>query len=189
MYKLKIISSTTRPGRKGPIIAKWIAENAASDAQWDVEFIDLGEVNLPLVDEPQQAMMRKYQHEHTIRWSERIAEADAFIFVTAEYNYGIPAPLKNALDFLYWEWSYKPAGIVSYGGVSAGTRAATALRPVLSAFNMMPISAGVAIPAFTQFINEAGVFVPNEMGVRGAKRMLDELHKWTVALKPMREAR
>ncbi|MBS1904740.1 MAG: NAD(P)H-dependent oxidoreductase [Bacteroidetes bacterium] len=186
MYTLKIISSTTRPGRKGPIIAKWIADVAMQDPDWEIQVIDLGELNLPMLDEPKQAMMGNYEHEHSRRWSATIDEADAFIFVTAEYNYGYPAPLKNALDFLYREWAYKPAAIVSYGGVSAGTRASTMLRPVLSALNMMPLSGGLPIPMMTQFINEAGVFVPNEMTSRGAARMFAELKKWTVALKPMR---
>jgi NAD(P)H-dependent FMN reductase len=189
MYNLKIITSTTRPGRKGPIVAKWIANVADSDSDWNIELIDLAELNLPMMDEPNHPRFANYQHEHTKRWSATIAEADAFIFVVAEYNYSYTAPLKNAIDYLLNEWGSKPAGIVSYGGVSAGTRAANALRTVLSALNIMPLMTGVPIPFFAQFINDAGVFVPNEQATKGAAAMMAELKRWTPALKAMREAR
>lgn len=186
MYKLKIITSTTRPGRKGPIIAKWIQDVAAAHSQWDIELIDLAELNLPMMDEPNHPRFRNYQNEYTKRWSIKIDEADAFIFVAAEYNYSYTAPLKNALDYLMQEWANKPAGIVSYGGVSAGTRASNALRAVLTSVNVMPITQAVAIPFFTQFINESNIFVPNEPTTKGANIMLAELLKWATALKPMR---
>src|ERR1700712_4629105 len=132
MYKLKIISSTVRPGRKGPTIAKWIADVAKAHNNFEVEILDLGEINLPLMNEAVHPMMRQYKHEHTKQWSAKIEEADAFIFVTAEYDYNYPAPLRNALEYLFSEWNYKAAGIVSYGGVSAGTRAANSLKADLA---------------------------------------------------------
>ena len=89
VYKLKIISSTVRPGRKGPIIAKWITE-AAKTHGFEVEFLDLGEINLPLMNEAVHPIMRQYEHEHTKQWSAKIEEADALIFVTAEYDYSYP---------------------------------------------------------------------------------------------------
>lgn len=189
MYTLKIITSTTRPGRKGPIIAEWIRSVAAQDPEWEIEVIDLGELNLPMMDEPNHPRFKNYQHDHTKAWSARIDEADAFIFVVAEYNYSFAAPLKNAIDYVLKEWAGKPAGLVSYGGVSAGTRAANALRIVLSAVDVMPLTTGVPIPFFAQFINESGVFLPNEPASKGAALMMAELKKWTPALKAMREGR
>ena len=114
MYKLKVISATVRPGRKGPIIANWIAETARNTGNFEVEVLDLGEVNLPLMSEAIHPIMRQYEHEHSKQWSAKIDEADAFIFVTAEYDYSYPASLKNALEYLVHEWAYKAAGIVSY---------------------------------------------------------------------------
>src|SRR3954467_897411 len=115
MLKLKIISATTRPGRKGPLVAAWITAIAKKYPDFEVELLDLGEINLPMMDEPLHPRLRKYQHEHTRKWSATIDDADAFVIVTAEYNFGMPAPLKNALDYLFQEWAYKPVGIVSYG--------------------------------------------------------------------------
>jgi NAD(P)H-dependent FMN reductase len=124
MHKLKITTSTTRPGRKGPAISAWLPAIARRHADFDVEVLDLAQINLPMMEEPFHPMLQNYLHEHTRQWSKTIAEADAFVMVTAEYNSGMPAPLKNALDYLSKEWAYKPVAIVSYGGVSAATRSA-----------------------------------------------------------------
>ena len=128
MYKLKIISSTVRPGRKGPIVASWIEKIAKANADFEVELIDLGELNLPLMDEPNHPALQKYTKDYTKAWSKKVEAADAFIFVTAEYNGNFPAPLHNALEYLVKEWAFKAAGIVSYGGASAGMRAANNLK-------------------------------------------------------------
>ena len=187
MYKLKVISSTVRPGRKGPVVAAWILETARESGDFDVELLDLGEINLPMMNEPHHPSMKKYEHEHTKKWSAVIDEADAFIFVTAEYNFNYPAPLRNALEYLVQEWGYKPAGIVSYGGVSAGTRAANSLKADLATFKTMALTEAVNFPFFSQHINEQGEFIANDTSKKAAKKMLDELVKWTKALKPMRE--
>ena len=186
MYKLKIISSTVRPGRKGPIVAKWITELAKQNAAFEVEILDLGEINLPMMNEPYQPIMRKYEHEHSKKWSAMIDEADAFIFVTAEYDYNYPAPLRNALEYLAQEWAYKAAGIVSYGGVSAGTRAANNLKGDLITFKTVTV-ASVHLPFFTQFINDQGEFIANEMTQKSADTMLKEIARWTKGLKLIKE--
>ncbi|MBA2248687.1 MAG: NAD(P)H-dependent oxidoreductase, partial [Chitinophagaceae bacterium] len=113
MYNLKIISSTVRPGRKGPLIARWIADLARQNDNFSVEVLDLGEINLPMMNERNHPSLKKYEHEHTKLWSAKIDEADAFIFVTAEYDYNYPAPLRNALEYLFHEWGYKAAAMVS----------------------------------------------------------------------------
>src|SRR5689334_4480755 len=118
--KLQIVIASTRPGRVGAPVARWFHRRAEEHGGFDVELVDLAEVNLPLLDEPHHPRLRRYVHQHTQAWSARVEAADAFVFVTPEYNYGMPASLKNALDYLNQEWHYKPVGFVSYGGVSAG---------------------------------------------------------------------
>jgi NAD(P)H-dependent FMN reductase len=187
MYKLKIINSTVRPGRKGPLVTDWIAGVAKQQGSFDVEVLDLATINLPFMDEPNHPVLKKYEHEHTKRWSAKIDEADAFIFVTAEYDFNYPAPLRNALEFLYQEWSYKPAGIVSYGGVSAGTRAANSLKADLSTFKIVPLYEAVNFPFFTKNINDQDEFIVNAISEKAAATMLKELARWAKALKTMRE--
>ena len=187
MYKLKIISSTVRPGRKGPVIAEWIAEKARQFGSFEVEVIDLGEVNLPLMAEANHPRMQKYELEHTKKWSAKIDEADAFIFVTAEYNYNYPAALRNALEYLSFEWNYKAAGIVSYGGVSAGTRAANQLKGDLPTFKIVPVPEAVHIPFYSQFINESNELAGNEIMDQSADALLKELARWTKGLKVVKE--
>ncbi|MDB5282864.1 MAG: hypothetical protein JWO06_1939 [Bacteroidota bacterium] len=183
MYNLKIITSTVRPGRKGPLITNWITEIAKKNENFNVEVLDLAVINLPMMNEAAHPAQRKYEHEHTKQWSAKIDEADAFIFVTSEYDFNYPAPLRNALEYLFHEWGYKAAGIVSYGGVSAGTRAANSLKADLSSFKMVPIAESVNFPFFTQNINEKGEFTANEISLKAANTMLKEILRWTKGLK------
>ncbi|MEO5998280.1 MAG: NAD(P)H-dependent oxidoreductase [Chitinophagaceae bacterium] len=187
MFKLKIIVASTRPGRKGPAIAAWMEEIAREHPSFEVSMLDLKEINLPFLDEPHHPRLQKYQQEHTKKWSSTIAEADAFIFVTAEYNYGYPAALKNALDFLFVEWNYKPVAFVSYGGIAGGTRSVQQLKQVVTAQKMMPIAESVNIPFFTKYIDDQEKFNGDELQQKAADDMMKELAKWTEALKPMRK--
>ncbi|MGH2643392.1 MAG: NADPH-dependent FMN reductase, partial [Chitinophagaceae bacterium] len=127
-------------------------------------------------------------HEHTKRWSGMIEPADAFVFITCEYNYGFPAPLKNALDFIYQEWNYKPVAFVSYGGIGAGVRAVQMIKEVITTQKMVPLSEAVHIPFFVSHINDDGVFIPTESIEKSAHIMMKELLKWTKGLKAMRDA-
>ena len=131
--------------------------------------------------------LQKYENQHTKKWSRLIDEADAFIFVTAEYNHGYTAPLKNAIDYLYNEWKNKPAAFISYGGISAGTRAVQALKQVLNTLKMVPVTEAVNIPFFFKYINDENVFVAEESMIKGANVMLSELLNWTITLKEIRE--
>ena len=153
-YKIKIISGTSRPGRNGPKIGAWISDFVTEHSSFDVEFIDLGELNLPMMDEPNHPRLKQYQHDHTKRWSKKIDESDGFIIVTGEYNHSFPAPLKNALDYLAQEWANKPVGFVSYGGISGGTRAANALTEVVTTLKMIAVPEAVHIPFYTNYLNE-----------------------------------
>jgi NAD(P)H-dependent FMN reductase len=185
MNQLKIITSTTRPGRKGIVIAEWITAIAAASGGFEVELLDLAAINLPLMDEPNHPRLQEYQHEHTRKWSAAIAEADAFIIVLSEYNFGFPAPIKNALDYLFNEWKHKPVAFVSYGGISGGLRSAQMLKQVVTALNMMPLVEAVNIPFFNKYLQDDR-FVPEDAVVTSADVMLKELERWCETLKTMR---
>jgi NAD(P)H-dependent FMN reductase len=183
---LNIIIGSTRPGRVGKPVADWLHGEAKAHGGFEVELTDLADLDLPLLNEPNHPKLGKYTHEKTKTWSTIVARADAVVFVTPEYNQSYNAALKNAIDYLNAEWSHKPAGIVSYGGVSAGTRAAAALRVVLAAVGMIVIQPAVHIPFVANFLDEDRTLVPNtEMGV-GAKTMLDELARVTTASAALR---
>lgn len=186
MDSLKIITSTTREGRKGIAVANWFTEFAINTGQLNVELLDLAEINLPFMDEPNHPRLKKYQHEYTKKWSETINSADVFVIVLAEYNFGFPAPIKNAIDYLYQEWMQKPVAFVSYGGVSGGLRSTQMLKQVVTAVQMMPIVDQVNIPFFAKHLDEQGIFIPNEIITKSAEVMLTELKKWSEALKTLR---
>ena len=185
---LQIIVASTRPGRVGLPVARWFEEVAVAQGAFDVEWVDLAVVGLPLFDEPNHPVAGKYTQPHTIAWSETVGRGDAFVIVHPEYNHSYNAAIKNALDYLHVEWNYKPVGFVSYGGVSAGVRAMTALKPVVAALRMTPVIEAVNIPFVTQFIDDEGHFVPNEQLELGAAGMLAELAKLEGALRPLRSA-
>lgn len=185
MLKLKIILASTREGRKGPAVAHWIVEAAKAHGAFDVELLDLAEIKLPFMDEPNHPRLKQYTHAHTKAWSATIESADAFIFVMPEYNFGYTAPLKNALDFVFQEWRNKPVGLVSYGGVSGGLRATQLLKPVLTAVQLT-VAGEVPIPFFAKFIGEDGVFTPNEILTKAATGMFGGIERWAKVLEPMR---
>ena len=190
MAKLEIIVASTRPNRVGMPVAQWTDAEARTHGGFDeIELVDLGEVNLPFMNEPHHPRLGNYVHQHTRDWSAKVSEADAFVFVMPEYNYGYSAPLKNAIDYLHTEWFYKPVGLVSYGGVSAGTRAAQMIKQVVTTLKMTPLFEAVSIPFVRQFIDEDETVVPNDIMVSSAKAMFDELRRVSEALRPLREAK
>jgi len=148
--------------------------------------VDLAELSLPFLDEPNHPRLRKYTKEHTFAWSATVDGADAVVFVTSEYNHGYPAPLKNAIDYLHHEWSYKPLGFVSYGGVAAGTRSAQQLTQVVTALRMVPTDTSVNIPFVRQLLDEQQVIQANDVMVQAASDMLNELIQLEAALRPLR---
>jgi len=183
---LQVIIASTRPGRVGLPVARWFEGIASRQGDFDVELIDLAEVALPLLDEPGHPLAGQYMHPHSMAWSETIDRGDAFVLVHPEYNHSYNAALKNALDYLHAEWNHKPVGFVSYGGVSAGTRAMTALKPVVAALRMTPAAEAVNIPFVAQFLDDEGRFVPNDVLEFGAAGMLAELAKLEGAMRPLR---
>src|ERR1700712_2192642 len=116
-----------------------------------------------MFDEPHHPRFGRYEHEHTREWSATVDRADAFVFVTPEYNYGFNAATKNAIDYLHAEWRNKPVGFVSYGGGAAGTRAVQMLKLVVTALGMVPVLESVNIPFVQQFVDDGGGFVPNDI--------------------------
>lgn len=184
--KLHVIICSTRPGRIGGIIAEWFQSIAKDHPGFDSELVDLATFNLPVYDEPKHPRLKDYQNDHTKAWSASVQSADAFVFVTPEYNYGPPPSLVNALNYLLHEWTYKPAAFVSYGGISGGMRAVQAIKPTLNTLKMVPINEAVVAPMVFPQIKE-GVFHPNDLQKESATMLLDELARWTGALATLRK--
>ena len=184
--KLHTIICSTRPGRVGPAVARWFHDFASRHGKFEAVLVDLADFSLPVYDEPKHPRLRDYQHEHTRRWSQSVAAADAYAFVTPEYNYGPPPSLLNALNYVYGEWNYKPCGFVSYGGLSGGLRAVQLTKQVVTTLKMMPMMEGVAVPMVATLLDENKNFRSNDLIDTSATQTLDELHKWASALKPMR---
>jgi NAD(P)H-dependent FMN reductase len=183
--KLDVVVASTRPGRVGLPVAEWFVERAKAHGRFEVELVDLKAIDLPHIDEPKHPRLGEYQHEHTKRWSAIARAADAFVFVTPEYNYGLAPALVNALDYLFNEWTYKPVGFVSYGGMSGGTRSVQMVKQIVTTLKMMPIPEAVAIPFITSFMKE-GAFAGTEQHAKSAVAMLDELVRWAGALATLR---
>lgn len=186
---LQVVVASTRPGRVGLPVARWVMNRATSHDGFCVEMVDLAAVALPILDEPNHPRLRQYVHQHTKDWSATVDRADAFVFVVPEYNYGYNAALKNALDFLHHEWQYKPVGFVSYGGVAAGTRAVQQLKPVVGALKMLALNESVNIPFVTQFLAEDGTIAANDIMEEALTTMLDEERRVTDALALLRQHR
>lgn len=189
---LQIVTASTRPGRKGPEVAAWASRVAREQDLFDVEDVDLASFGLPLFDEPDHPRLQTYRHAHTRAWSETVARADAFVFVTPEYNHSPPPSLLNALAYLVREWEGKPVGLVSYGGLSGGLRAVQGLRPTLTALGMMPLPDVVALPRFTQHLDEARPegerFAPGEGSEVAMRTLVAALRRWAGPLSAMRQA-
>jgi NAD(P)H-dependent FMN reductase len=183
---LMIVVASTRPVRVGPAIAGWFEARARAHGGFEIEVADLAAIDLPLLNEPKHPRRREYEHRHTKDWSARVEAADAFVFVHPEYNHGITAPLKNALDYLSQEWAYKPLGLVSYGSVSAGTRAAQMIKQVAVYLKLFTVAEAVSIPFVSRRIGDDGEFEPDEMTDRAAAAMLDEMLRLEAALRPLR---
>jgi NAD(P)H-dependent FMN reductase len=184
MTRIAIILGSTRPGRNGEAVAHWAHAHAAKRADATYELVDLAEQNLPLLDEPVPPSMGKYTKPHTKNWAARIATYDGFVFVTAEYNHGIPGALKNAIDFIYGEWNNKAAAFVSYGS-AGGTRAVEQLRLVMAELQVATVRAQVALSLFTDFENFSK-FTPRPQHTQSLDTMLDQLVAWSNALAPLR---
>ncbi|MFT3899479.1 MAG: NADPH-dependent FMN reductase [Gordonia sp. (in: high G+C Gram-positive bacteria)] len=185
MPKLMIIVGSVHEGRIALPIAQWVRRAAEADGRFDVDFADLAEIDLPLMDEPNHPRLRQYTKAHTKAWSKRVDDADAFVLCFPEYNYSYGPAIKNALDYLNAEWNRKPVGFVNWGGNSAGTRAQVALRPVVGALGLVITKGNVEIN-FPQQQLVDGRFEPNEQQAAVLQAQLDEMLALDQALRPLR---
>jgi NAD(P)H-dependent FMN reductase len=184
VIKIAIILGSTRPGRNGEAVARWVYEIAKKRIDAEFEFVDIKDFNLPLLDEPVPPSQGQYSKEHTKAWSAKIDSFDGYIFVTAEYNHGIPGALKNAIDYLYKEWNNKAAGFVGYGS-SGGVRAVEQLRLVMAELQVADVRAQVAVSIITEF-EDFRIFKPASYQEKLVNNMLDQVISWGRALKLLR---
>ncbi|HWA11215.1 MAG TPA: NAD(P)H-dependent oxidoreductase [Opitutaceae bacterium] len=184
MLKIAIVLGSTRPGRNGAAVAQWAHQIAQRRTDAEFELVDLKDYNLPLLDEPVPPSMGQYSQPHTKKWAAKIATFDGFVFVTPEYNHGTSAALKNALDFIYAEWNNKAAGFIGYGSMS-GCRAVESLRLVLAELQIATVRAQVGLSLFSDFENFS-VFKPDPRREASVNEMLDQVVKWSRALKTVR---
>ena len=185
--KVGIIVGSTRPGRNGEAVAKWVYEIARTRTDAEYELVDLHSFHLPVYDEPRPPSVGpSYQHAHTKAWGEKIASLDAYVFVTAEYNHGIPGALKNAIDFLYTEWNNKAAGFVSYGS-AGGVRAVEQLRLVMAELQVADVRSQVWFSLHTEFENWT-TFKPLPQKEAAIHTLLDQVVAWGTALRAVRLA-
>src|SRR5581483_1484779 len=178
MPTLTVILASVREGRVCEPVSNWFVEKAKAHGKFDVQVADLKVLDLPILNEPHHPRLKKYVHESTKQWSAIVGGSDAFVFVMPEYNYSTSPALVNALDTVYHEWTYKPVGFVSYGGVSGGLRAIQTTKLMVTSFKMVPMLEVVAIP-FVQQLMENGVFKSNETHDKAAPVMLDEMWRWS----------
>ena len=189
MSKLKIavILGTTRATRFGHKAAQWVFDIAAKRDDMDAELVDLRDYPMPFFEEVASNAWAPTQNEVGLRWQKKVGEFDGYIFVTAEYNHGIPAVLKNALDYAYVEWNKKAAACVGYGAVG-GSRAVEQLRLVCIELQLAPTRTGVYLQGadFMAALRQGKPISELEYLKPNADSMLDELVWWTAALKTAR---
>ena len=184
--KIAIVIGSTRPGRNGEAVSRWVYEIAKSRGDAEYELVDIKDYSLPLLDEPIPPSMGQYSKEHTKIWSAKIDSFDAYVFVTPEYNHGIPGALKNAIDFLFKEWNNKVAGFVSYGS-AGGVRAVEQLRLVMAEVKVATVRAQVQLSLYTDFENFS-IFKPHHIHEKSINTLLDELVAWAGAMKSLRSS-
>ncbi len=185
MTRIAIIIGSTRPGRNGESVARWVLEHAEKRDGVEYELVDLAEWNLPHLDEPMPAAAGQYANDHTKAWAAKIAEFDGYLFVTPEYNHSTSGALKNAIDFVGSEWYNKAAGFVSYG-VFGGARAVEHLRLVLSQLQVASVSAFVGLSLQHDFENWS--LKPTAAAEAGLTPLFDQLESWSAALATVRDA-
>lgn len=182
--KIQIILGSTRPGRIGEGVAKWVHEVASKRSDAEYELVDIADFNLPLLDEPMPPMMNQYTKDHTKKWSEKIKEADAYVFVTAEYNRSVPGALKNAIDYLNVEWQDKAVGFVSYGS-AGGSRAVEHLRGIAGELHMADVREFLPLYLSTDFENYS-TFIPTASHEEQLNGVLDNVERWAGAMNTLR---
>jgi NAD(P)H-dependent FMN reductase len=184
--KIGIILGSTRPGRNGKAVADWVLDKAQARIGADYDLIDLADHPLPHMDEPMSPMLGQYAGEHTKAWAATIAPYDGYVFVTPEYNHSTSGVLKNAIDYLYAEWTNKAAAFVSYGSVG-GARAVEHLRLICSELQIAHVRQQLSFSMFTDFENFSTFRPVSAIHDDAATVMFDQLEAWAGALKPLRK--
>jgi len=187
--KIKVIVGSTRRGRFGDKPARWIFDIIKKYEGVDAEILDLRDYPMPFFDEMDSPSSVKGEYPNPIvnAWAQKIADADAFIVVSPEYNHGYSAVLKNAFDYIYKEWNNKPVGMVSYGGLG-GARAIEQIHQVAVALQMAPIGSSVNILAPWNLLEadgslKSGALEPYE---KNAQNLITQLLLWARALQVLR---
>lgn len=186
MTKIGIILGSTRPGRNGEAVARWVLDVASKRGDAEYELVDLLDYKLPHLDEALPPSMGQYSQPHTQEWARKIASFDGFIMVTPEYNHSTSGVLKNAIDYLFAEWNNKAVGFVSYGAMG-GARAVEHLRLVAGELQMADVRAQVGLSLFHDFENFS-VLKPGDHQVDALGAVLDQVLAWSGALAPLRAA-
>lgn len=185
--RIAIIVGSVREGRNGSEVGQWVHWLAVEHAQDDQSFhlLELADFDVPLLTDPTVpgAANRQYRDERTRAWGAEIDSYDGFVWVTPEYNHGVPGPFKNAFDSLYPEWLHKAVGFVSYGADS-GVRAVEQWRQIVANAQMVDVRGQVALNAYTDFDDNG--FAPQERRPDELRTMLTQLTTMTEALQPLR---
>ena len=185
--KLVIIVGSVREGRFGPVMAAWVAEQAATHGGFDVEVVDLADFDIPLslpAASPKYAGDSYPRPDGMAGLTARLEAADAFVIVTPEYNHSYPASLKAAIDWHFTQWTAKPVAFVSYGGAAGGRHAVLHLENVLTELHAVTIRDGLAFPNYFVRWHDGQ---PNDPQATGyAKTLLDQLAWWATALRRAR---
>ncbi|MFE1996265.1 NADPH-dependent FMN reductase [Streptomyces parvulus] len=184
MTKIGIILGSTRPGRNGEAVARWVLDVASKRGDAEYELVDLLDYKLPHLDEALPPSMGQYSQPHTQEWARKIASFDGFVMVTPEYNHSTSGVLKNAIDYLFAEWNNKAVGFVSYGAMG-GARAVEHLRLVAGELQMADVRAQVGLSLFHDFENFS-VLKPGDHQVDALGAVLDQVLAWSGALAPLR---
>lgn len=186
-HKLVIIIGSVREGRFGPVVASWVADQARMHGGFDVEVADLAEADIPLslpAESPKYAGESYPRPAAMSSLTSRLAEAEAFIVVTPEYNHSYPASLKAAIDWHFTQWTAKPVAFVSYGGAAGGRHAVLHLENVLTELHAVTIRDGLAFPMYFTTWQDGQPLDPEAAGY--AKTLLDQLAWWAAALSAAR---
>jgi NAD(P)H-dependent FMN reductase len=187
MLKVAVIIGSTRPGRLGEAVARWVLELAKKKGGAEYELLDVRDFALPLLDEAVPPSLGRYEKPHTKAWAAKIAACDAFVFISPEYNHGVSGALKNAIDYLYGEWNNKVAGFVSYGS-AGGARAVEQLRLVMAELQVATVRAQVMLSLYTDF-ERFSVFRPQERHEGELHAMLDQVLRWGGAMRALRDGK
>ncbi|MFD5697390.1 NADPH-dependent FMN reductase [Streptomyces lasiicapitis] len=184
--KVAVIVGSNREGRFGPVVAEWLLRRVRGHEGFEADVVDLAEVDLPtsLSYRPSAEVIAELA-----KITPKLAEADAFIVLTPEYNHSYPASLKNVIDWHREEWQAKPVALVSYGGISGGLRAVEHLRQVFAELHMVTVRDTVSFHNAGALFDDEGNHRDPSAADAAAKGMLDQLQWWAWALRGAKEVR